>query len=477
MYITKEERRKIDELNSHLESIGIPKEFKSWMQSYEYELGLKKGKVCHCTYCDNDFTTDLKINQYGVCPNCNKRLLIKRFDVTYIYDKQYLHLLNKYGDKYVVRQFELLQHYYKQMGKIAHNYLEIARQVFDSNGSIENSYIINTMYKNTSGYYYIRYYEDIAHWKPVKNSYYYQYDYNAFYGQFYPYNLDEEFNLKYYSLSELVGERDINICDIIAAVYSNNYPFEMLIKAQLYNLALRYFEFKNGPFEKVFGIDKSYLTFMQEHDITYDQLEILKVIKTKDYGLLKYLSQFDSYELKNLFEYCKPNDLYKYNLKSTNYRIYLDYIDFAKKLGFNINDKKYLYPKNLKEKHDEYMHQVEINKNKKVNNAIKKRYKQILKNQYQNTKYIIMPADSIESLMDESKQQDNCVKTYAERIARGECDIYFMRLVKDIKTSLVTVEVRDNHVVQQRIKYNATTTNAQKNFLKKWEKEVLLNGR
>ena len=48
-----------------------------------------------------------------------------------------------------------------------------------------------------------------------------------------------------------------------------------------------------------------------------------------------------------------------------------------------------------------------------------------------------------------------------------------MRLLSDKDKSLVTVEVRDNKVVQQRIKNNMDTTNEQKKFLKKWEKEKL----
>lgn len=46
--------------------------------------------------------------------------------------------------------------------------------------------------------------------------------------------------------------------------------------------------------------------------------------------------------------------------------------------------------------------------------------------------------------------------------------------VKD--KSLVTVEVRNNEVVQQRTKNNNDTTKEQKKFLKKWEKNILRKG-
>ena len=174
-----------------------------------------------------------------------------------------------------------------------------------------------------------------------------------------------------------------------------------------------------------------------------------------------------------MFSYCKPLDLYKYKLNPDKSSEYLDYLKFAKELGFDIKDKKYLYPKNLKKKHDEYMQQIETNKNKKTDRKIKSKYKKLLKNKYENKKYIIIPASSISALVDESKQQNNCVRTYAERIAKNECDIYFMRNAKKPDKSLVTVEVRHNKVVQSRIKNNKCPTDQQLQFLKSWEQNIL----
>ena len=48
-----------------------------------------------------------------------------------------------------------------------------------------------------------------------------------------------------------------------------------------------------------------------------------------------------------------------------------------------------------------------------------------------------------------------------------------MRLKTYPEKSLVTVEVRNNKVVQQRIKNNFETNKEQQNFLKLWERKVL----
>ena len=76
-------------------------------------------------------------------------------------------------------------------------------------------------------------------------------------------------------------------------------------------------------------------------------------------------------------------------------------------------------------------------------------------------------------MIDESKQQNNCVRTYAERIANKECDIYFMRLTSNVNQSLVTVEVQKNKIVQKKTKNNNKTTLEQNKFLDLWEKKIL----
>ena len=95
------------------------------------------------------------------------------------------------------------------------------------------------------------------------------------------------------------------------------------------------------------------------------------------------------------------------------------------------------------------------------------------KNTFRTKKYIIFPAISMDSLIDESNQQNNCVKTYAENYANKECDIYFMRLANTQDQSLVTVEVRNNKVVQKRTKNNNMTNDSQNRFLDLWENTIL----
>ena len=94
-------------------------------------------------------------------------------------------------------------------------------------------------------------------------------------------------------------------------------------------------------------------------------------------------------------------------------------------------------------------------------------------NKYEDDKYIIFPASSINSLIDESSQQSNCVRTYCDMVSNNECQIYFMRYKNNIKKSFVTIEVRNNKVVQAKTRFNEEVPEYIMNIIMKWEKTLI----
>ena len=255
-----------------------------------------------------------------------------------------------------------------------------------------------------------------------------------------------------------------------------------MTKLKLYNLALNSDQFNcSGTFQSIFGVSRDYYTFMRRNNITYRQLKILKLLQEKDIKKIHYLEKFvdygdSTYDLEEISNYISLNRFIKYSkMHHGNVKTYLykDYLRFAKLLGYDLKNNKYAFPKNLKEEHDKLEQQFEIQSKPLIRKAIVKRSKELSANKYQDNKFIIFPACTFKSLQDESKQQSNCVRTYAEKYAEGICDIYFMRDVKKPKQSLVTVEVKDNKVVQSRIKCNKDPNKVQLAFLKDWENKIL----
>lgn len=220
---------------------------------------------------------------------------------------------------------------------------------------------------------------------------------------------------------------------------------------------------------------------MKKYNITYTQLEILRLLQEKDIKKIRYLENFTGYggsttDLEEISKYISLNRFIKYSKmhhRKVKTYLYKDYLRFAKLFGFDLKNNKYAFPKNLKEAHDKLENQYEVQCNEIMRKAIRKRGKELSVNTFQDNKFIILPAFTLKALQDESKQQRNCVRTYAERYAEGKCDIYFLRNVKNIKKSLVTVEVKNNKVVQSRIKNNDDPNKTQLAFLNKWEQKVL----
>lgn len=441
-----------------------------------------KGK-CHCTNCNYDFVSKKKVNEYVKCPNCKNTYLVKRSNLRYQDFKDYLSILDCIDNTFVIRYFEL-----KTIIGADHisrySIVEFARE-FPTGNYYRDMYVNDRVSKCQCHIYishYDRYFTDNTKWRQYTRNYS-LIDYSIVF----PNNLKNLLNntkLKYsciwdiakhstyMDLSEILNVNDDNSLKII----------ELLAKMKLYNLALSWNKFSSsGSFQTIFGLSKDYYPFMRRYNITYLQLKILRLLQEKNISKIRYLERYSSYgdsisDLEEITEYISLNRFVKYAKKhrgKIETYIYKDYLRFAKLLGYDLKNNRYAFPKNLREAHDTLEQQYEIQEEDILKKAIIKRGKELSLNKYQDKKFIILPASSLKSMQDESKMQHNCVRTYAEKYAAGNCDIYFMRDIAKKKESLVTVEVRHNRVVQSRIKYNNSPTENQLEFLKKWENNVL----
>ena len=142
-------------------------------------------------------------------------------------------------------------------------------------------------------------------------------------------------------------------------------------------------------------------------------------------------------------------------------------------MNLNLNDHNILFPKHFIEEHDKITNEMVISKDPLIDKRIKDLADFLILNKYEDDKYIIFPADSINSLIDESSQQSNCVRTYCEMVSNNECQIYFMRYKNDIKKSFITIEVRNNKVVQAKARFNEEPPTEIMNIIKKWEQTLI----
>lgn len=432
-----------------------------------------KGKCKYtCSNCNTEFESNKKINEYDKCPKCHNTYLIKQSNYSFHIFEDVLVFLDRLEDKWIIRLFEIFTRYTKneiyhskpaEYGRIIINEETKNVMEFANDRAVNNMWgelVINHTKKGKKWRWYDQYYRSL-------NTY----------GKVYDKNLEELFKnteLKYSQLWKIAKENDE--LDIKYHLLNNFYSTELLAKMGLYKLAVCSGNFNKGKsFKERFGVDKSYYEFMKKNNIDNNELNILKVYKKPNIENIKILSKFNSSDLEKVKKYVSIEKFVEYSKKKRNFDIqmYIDYLGFLENLKIDIKNKKYLFPENLKKEHDEYSKQILIKNNAKINRKINKRYKQLKENTYSNTKYIIMPAKSFISLEDESTQQNNCIRNYAEKYANGKSDIYFMREINTLNKSLVTIEVKENKIVQSRTKDNGLPNNSQKRFLNKWENEVL----
>lgn len=306
----------------------------------------------------------------------------------------------------------------------------------------------------------------------------------SFVGILYPNNLDclKDTIYKYSHLWDLkdniVKNNYLSLETLI--LYPIYYPqFEYLVKMKLYNLALYSADkfTKGKTFHDVFGVSSDYLSFMQKIDIFYQQLEVLRLCKKKDLSLINFFEKFPylcekllklGINVTRVVQYFEDNHIENYIITD-----YIDYIDCATKLGLNLKDKNVLFPSNLMEEHNRLYLQVEILNNPDINNKIRELSNILKFNYYEDDKYMIFPAETLEDMLDEGSQQHNCLRTYIVEYSNNNCQIYFMREKDKKSKSLVTIEVRGGIIVQARTRFNKLPNNEIMRILRKWEKTLL----
>lgn len=144
--------------------------------------------------------------------------------------------------------------------------------------------------------------------------------------------------------------------------------------------------------------------------------------------------------------------------------IWKDYIEECQELGMDIAVEKVLMPNNLQEAHQKTMRQIKIKRDETLNRKIEARQKTLKKYWFENHEFLIRPAASSIEMFDEGKALDHCVGRYADRYAKGEIIIMFIRKVSEPGKPFYTLELHGNKIVQCRGRKNCDTTPEVKTF-------------
>lgn len=155
---------------------------------------------------------------------------------------------------------------------------------------------------------------------------------------------------------------------------------------------------------------------------------------------------------------------------------YSDYLDECNRLGMDMKNKKVLFPADLAEAHRKSSMKCKIEADRLTVENFTRFEKEItaMEAPYLYGDYLIRPAASPEELHKESQELKHCVRTYVDKVARGDAAILFIRKSADPDKPLFTLELNSEHkIIQCRGLKNCSYPPDVAEFIKHWEKDVL----
>lgn len=153
--------------------------------------------------------------------------------------------------------------------------------------------------------------------------------------------------------------------------------------------------------------------------------------------------------------------------------LYRDYLSMARELRLPRTE-SVLFPKNLRQEHDRLI-PIKAKKDYAAQEKQLKKRVQILEMlDYSDDDFLIRPLRTTAEFLKESSVLNHCVKTYIDRCAKGETNIYGIRKVSDPETPYFTLTLSNEAAVTMNLgKNNCQPPQEVKDFVVKWQKTVI----
>ena len=268
---------------------------------------------------------------------------------------------------------------------------------------------------------------------------------------------------------------------------------EKFLEGFIYSLYYEYYNNGTKPHE-ILGIEKYMIKYIKDFDnwnheykeslnwmhekFGADNVKYMFELSDDTTGLISLLRNPHAFkELINTFHYDFKR-LIKYIFIDVRYQglvsprdtlsILKDANVMAKKIGVELSEK---YPKSLKLTHDV----LTMNYNSMVKEENKKAFDDMYgewknKYEYHNDKFSIIAPKTPNDIVLEGSSQNNCCSSYIDSVRDKKCVILFLRRTKLKDVSEVTVEVRENKIVQIKAFANRNISKEHEEFVKEWAK-------
>lgn len=187
-------------------------------------------------------------------------------------------------------------------------------------------------------------------------------------------------------------------------------------------------------------------------DYTYEDCSIF-ITLIKEYG-------YTAKALLNYLDYCKTFE----DIENMDF-LMKELLDYASMMN-RISPKFDKYPRHFLTTHKIACRNYNRFKEQFDEEDFKKHINKDMEKTFGDYRFIY--PNCTQDIKDESVQMSNCVSSYIQRVINGECHILFLRYKDSPDKSFVTIEVRNNKIVQALQKYNHPLTTEQQEIVEKW---------
>lgn len=149
---------------------------------------------------------------------------------------------------------------------------------------------------------------------------------------------------------------------------------------------------------------------------------------------------------------------------------YMDYLRMGDQMAYEWNRREVLWPEDLKRAHDDASIRLTVEQNRKRDEEIRKRAEQCGWMEWEMGDIFIRHVRGTAELVAESAELHHCVKSYANRVEKGETHIFFIRKREEPERPWYTLEWCQGRLVQCRTLRNESyERNAKvRRFVKEW---------
>lgn len=216
-----------------------------------------------------------------------------------------------------------------------------------------------------------------------------------------------------------------------------------------------------------------YIAYQLDY-MSLDDKDIMSIFKADLYNWREheYESYYNilidkyNYNAKNLLMYCDRLKTFEAIDRMSD--LMSELYDYTKMMS-SISDKYDKFPRNFLTTHKIACRNYNRLKKEFSEELFKKRINLDYECKYKD--YAFIYPKCVQDIKTEACQQNNCVASYIDSVINGDCHIIFLRHKDRPDDSLVTIEVRNNKIVQAKRKFNDPVIEQDQEAIDYWNKK------